>query len=96
MIERGELLTIDAKERQGSGKNYARKLRREGYVPAVFIQEKYSESLMIEPKWISKIWQSGRVFYLNYKGHLHKVKIQEIQLHASQRRLLHADFVVYK
>lgn len=89
-----ELVTIEAEPRTGTGKGVARKLRRSGKIPGNIIGKAKSTPIELDPKWLSKAWQSGRKFNLVFQGETKVVKIHELQLNAVKRAPLHVDLMV--
>ncbi len=88
-----EMITIEGKLRHNSGKNYNRKLRRAGQIPANINTGSATTSTLIEidPKWISKVWQSGKQFNLLLEGNTRAVEIKEIHINPVKRDLYHLD-----
>ena len=89
-----ELVTIQAESRQETGKNYSRKLRSRGLIPASILDlGKASVSIALDPKWLSKAWKSGKVFNLEFAGSTKPVRIHELQVHPVKRTALHVDLM---
>ena len=92
MTKNDELLTIEGSLRSTTGKGYNRKLRAKGLIPAVINdKEGKSISLEINPKLLSKVWQSGKKFLLKIGKDSQKVFIQELQIDVMRREALHVD-----
>jgi large subunit ribosomal protein L25 len=90
------LLTIEGQIRTQTGKGYCRKLRAKGLVPANLLDGKNAPSAVeIASKWLSKVWQNGKVFKLSLSGNLKTVAIKEIQIDAVKRTVVHVD-LMYK
>lgn len=87
-------LVIEASERTGTGKGYNRKLRVAGKIPANLIQKGKSTSLELNPKLLSKAWQSeGRKFHLKLESGVKEVTIKELQIHPVKRTAIHVDLM---
>lgn len=87
-------ITIEANIRQGRGKGYARKLRKKGLIPANMLGKGKATAIEINPKLLSKAYQSeGRMFQLSLGGVSKKVKIHELQIDAVRRIALHVDLM---
>ena len=93
MTQQAELITIEASTREQTGKSFNRRLRKEGQVPANLVEKAKSTPLSINGKWISKVWQSGKVFNLDLNGTKRQVKIQDLQIDAVKRTLIHLDLM---
>lgn len=91
-MTKDELLTIEGSIRSTTGKGYNRKLRASGLIPAVMNdKEGKSISLEINPKRLSKVWQSGKKFLLKIGKDSQKVFIKELQIDVMRRDALHVD-----
>ncbi len=88
-----ELLEIPGWKRTESGKGYARKIRRQGKIPANILDKAQSEMIELDPKWLSKAWKSGKKFSLNLDGKTRTVTIKELQIDPVKRAPLHVDLV---
>ncbi|NRA64337.1 MAG: hypothetical protein HRU19_07625 [Pseudobacteriovorax sp.] len=86
-------VTIEATVRTQTGKEYARKLRKNGKIPANLIEKDKSTSLELDPKWLGKAYQNGKKFNLTLEGNTREVKIQEICIHPTKRVALHVDLM---
>lgn len=86
-------VTIEAAVREQTGKEYARKLRKAGKIPANLIEKGKSTSLELDPKWLGKAYKDGKQFNLVLNGETKLVKIQEVQLDAVKRMPLHVDLM---
>lgn len=84
-------VTIQASAREVTGKGYARKLRRNGKVPAILNNKGQSIALELDPKLLSKAWQGGRQFHLELNGDTKLVKITDLQIDPIKRFVLHVD-----
>ena len=90
-----ELITIAATAREPGGKSQARKMRRDGIIPAVILAKGGNTHLQIDPKWLHKANKAeGKIFTLTLEGKSHKVKIHELQLDPVKRVALHVDLIV--
>jgi large subunit ribosomal protein L25 len=88
-----ELLTIEASLRTVTGKEYAKKLRRDGKVPAVLLEKGKATSLELSPKLLPKIYKHGRKFLMNLGGVTRPVLIKDLQIDPVKRLALHLDLV---
>jgi large subunit ribosomal protein L25 len=91
MADSVELL---AQERKGSGTRVARKLRRQGLVPAVvYGHQQGTLSLTIPADALSKAIRQGvRVIDLKQDGNVQKALIREVQWDPLGHDILHVDF----
>jgi large subunit ribosomal protein L25 len=95
-------IKLDAKARDQSGKAFARRLRREGQVPAVAYGKGFpAVSLSIPPKGLTDILASERgqnsVVELGIdSGQKITAMLRDYTVHPVTRQLLHADFVEIK
>lgn len=88
-----DLITIVGEDRKHTGKCNARKLRAKGLIPANLMEKSTAKNLAIDPKWLSKVWKSGKVFNLEWGGTVKPVKIHELQIHPVKRTALHVDLM---
>jgi large subunit ribosomal protein L25 len=88
-----ELVTIEATRREGRGKNFARKLRSQGLIPAILVNSAGGTSLQLDPKLLPKAWKDGKQFNLALDGKTQLVKIQELQINSVKRTALHVDLM---
>jgi ribosomal protein L25 (general stress protein Ctc) len=88
-----ELITIEATRRDGRGKNYARKLRAKGLIPAILVDRAGGISLQLDPKMLPKVWKDGKQFTLAFEGKTQLVKIQELQINSVKRTAFHVDLM---
>ena len=86
-----ELLTIEAAVRTTTGKEYNKKLRRNGKIPAVLVEKGQSISLELNPKLLAKIYKRGKKFLLSVDGKTRPVTITELQIDRIRRSALHID-----
>jgi|SRR5882724_6651363 len=96
-----EIIKLDAAIRNQSGKTFARRLRREGQVPAVaYGKELPTVSLSVAPKGLQDILKSGHgqnsVVELGVDGKKITALLRAYTVHPLTRELLHADFVEIK
>lgn len=91
------LITLVGHPRTKLGKSGARKVRRDGLVPANLLSGNTSVAISVAPKWLEKIWKTGGVFNLETAGsggsQVQKVKIHEVQLHPVKRVPVHLDLM---
>ncbi len=90
---------IDAKVRDESGRQAAKRLRREGFVPAIlYSHDTEPEKLQVEERQLrTVIHAAGSANFLidlNVEGRKKKnlVMLQEAQMHPLSKALLHVDF----
>jgi large subunit ribosomal protein L25 len=85
---------LEAQERPAQGTRHARKLRKEGLVPAVVYGHKIAtESVAISGDLLGKAIRHGaRVVDLKQKAGLQKALIREVQWDAMGHAILHVDF----
>ena len=88
-----ELVTIEATLREGTGKNFARKLRVAGLIPANLVDKKACVNLQLDPKMLPKVWKDGKQFNLAFDGKTRLVKIHELQINSVKRTALHVDLM---
>ena len=94
--------TLDAKKRDGRGKNEARRLRVAGQIPAVVYgarkegQAPEGVPVAVDPKEVLRILhsESGANTLINLKldGGESRVMVRDYQLDPTTHQLLHADF----
>ncbi len=87
---------VQAKPRQGGGKNHARRLRREGMIPAVvYGAGQDSQTVAVDPKQMRRILNSASghntIFDLSVDGNAAKVMIVDWQYEPIKSALLHVD-----
>ncbi|MGA2904660.1 MAG: 50S ribosomal protein L25 [Candidatus Korobacteraceae bacterium] len=87
---------VEAKPRQGGGKNDARRLRRTGLIPAVvYGAGQDSQAIALDPKQVRRILNSesghNSIFDLNFNGQAAKVMIVDWQYEPIKGALLHVD-----
>jgi large subunit ribosomal protein L25 len=87
---------VEAKPRQGGGKNDARRLRQTGMIPAVvYGAGKQSAAIAVDPKQMKRILNSesghNSIFDLSLDGQSAKVMIVDWQYEPIKGALLHVD-----
>jgi large subunit ribosomal protein L25 len=87
---------VEAKPRQGGGKNDARRLRTTGMIPAVvYGAGQDSKAVTVDPKQINRILRSesghNSIFDLTLEGQTAKVMIVDWQYEPIKSALLHVD-----
>jgi large subunit ribosomal protein L25 len=87
---------VEAKPRQGGGKNHARRLRRDGMIPAVvYGAGQASQTVAVDPKQMRRILNSASghntIFDLSVEGAAAKVMIVDWQYEPIKSALLHVD-----
>ncbi len=88
-----ELITIEATARESRGKGSARKLRVAGEIPANILENGKATAIQLNPKWLSRAWQNGKVFNLSFGGATKKVRMHELQIDPLKRVALHVDLM---
>ncbi|MFQ5521397.1 MAG: 50S ribosomal protein L25 [Candidatus Methylomirabilia bacterium] len=87
---------IGVSRRQGTGKQAAKRLRREGLIPAVLYGEQSPLPLTVNPKDILKALheRSGQLLNLRFTedGDSRATIIRALQFHPTTESLLHVDF----
>jgi large subunit ribosomal protein L25 len=87
---------VEAKPRQGGGKNDARRLRQTGMIPAVvYGAGQNSQAISVDPKQMGRILHSetghNTIFDLSVDGQSAKVMIVDWQYEPIKGALLHVD-----
>ena len=87
---------VEAKPRQGGGKNDARRLRQTGMIPAVvYGAGQDSKAVTVDPKQMNRILRSesghNSIFDLTLDGQTAKVMIVDWQYEPIKSALLHVD-----
>ncbi len=87
---------VEAKPRQGGGKNDARRLRKTGMIPAVvYGAGQESQAIAVDPKQMNRILHSeaghNSIFDLSFDGQSAKVMIVDWQYEPIKGALLHVD-----
>lgn len=88
-----ELVTIQGFSRTECGKNYARRIRKQGKIPANILNKNEPKMIELESKWLSKAWKSGKKFNLVLDGKEQVVRIHELQINSVKRSPLHVDLM---
>ena len=96
-----EIIKLDATVRNQSGKSSARRLRRDGHIPAVaYGKELATVALSVAPKGLQDILKSqhgqNTVVELGVDGKKITALLRDYSVHPVTRALLHADFVEIK
>jgi large subunit ribosomal protein L25 len=96
-----DIIKLDANLRSQSGKTFARRLRREGRIPAIaYGKELPSVPLAVTPRGLTDILKSAHgqnsVVELAVEGRTLTVLLREYTVHPVTREPLHADFVEIK
>ncbi len=92
-----DAIQLSAEARQAYGKGVARKLRRDGRIPAlVYSKGNAPTHISVDPHELTLIFQkSGNpntLLAIEVDGHKHVVLVKESQKHPVTRSLLHIDF----
>jgi large subunit ribosomal protein L25 len=93
--------TLEAKSRTAAGKSEARRVRKEGLVPAVAYGKGFpSTPIAVPPKEVAAILRSelgkNTVLELSFDGKKLLAMIRDFALHPVERSLEHVDFVEVK
>jgi len=96
-----DIIKLDANLRSQSGKTAARRLRRDGRIPAIaYGKELTSVALALTPRGLTDILKSAHgqntVVELAVEGKKLTVLLREYTVHPVTREPLHADFVEIK
>jgi large subunit ribosomal protein L25 len=88
--------TVEAKQREASDKNAARRLRTTGMIPAVLYgAKKDPRAIAVDPKQILKILRSATghntIFDINIEGEQSKAMVVDWQYEPLKGSLLHVD-----
>jgi large subunit ribosomal protein L25 len=88
--------TLEIKERDRIGKEAAKKIRREGYIPAVLYGHKGTKSLSVKAyDFISLFEEIGEhsIITLNIEGKERaEVIVRDFQIHPVKKNIMHVDF----
>lgn len=87
------LITIEATNREKTGKGHNRKLRKAGKIPANLLVKGQATSIELDPKWLSRAYKTGKRFNLAYNGATKTVIIKELQIDAVKRTAVHCDLM---
>lgn len=92
-----ETITLEAKPREGSGKNASRRLRAQGMIPATLYGggKEAASAVIARHEFAALLRNYGRnkVFTLNLDGASTPVKIAALQLDPIKGSLVHADLM---
>jgi large subunit ribosomal protein L25 len=96
-----QLATLKAQNRTPAGKTEARRVRRQGMVPAIaYGRGLPSTAIAVPPKEVARILMSERgqntVVELEMEGRKILAMIREFELHPVKRELVHVDFIEVK
>ena len=87
---------LEAKKREGLGKNKVDKMRVEKLVPSVIYSKgKETQALVVNSKDFDKIYLeagSSNIIDLDVEGTKHPVLIKEVQKHPFKNQYVHVDF----
>ena len=89
-----ETVKLSTKPRQSNGSQEARRLRRQGLIPAVIYGHKEATVAVALPgdELQAALRHHARVLDLDAEGKLQKVLIKEVQYDHLGKELLHIDF----
>ena len=89
-----DLIAIPAKMREKTGKGVARKLRKNGWLPANVIEKAQGTSIEINAHELPKVMRGGdKKCILDFGEKKQTVRVQEVQVHPSKRVPIHVDFI---
>ena len=90
-----ELVTIEGKPRETSGKGACRKIRKDGaHVPGNLMHNGKSTPIELDAKLLPKAYKHPeKKFTLSLNGVAKTVVIKELQLNHIKRRALHVDLM---
>lgn len=87
---------LDIKEREGTGKEVAKKMRRNGYIPAVLYGHRGNKNLLIKAvDFLSLFEEIGEhsIVTLNIDNKENaEVIVKDYQLHPVKKNIVHIDF----
>jgi large subunit ribosomal protein L25 len=85
---------IKGSERKEVGKNDARKLRKNGYVPCIIYGAEKNIHFYTELKSFNNLVYTPNVYIVNIDldGKVHKAIMQDIQFHPVTDKIIHVDF----
>lgn len=87
-------LVIEAVRRTGTGKGYARKLRRADKIPGIVLDRGQSTPVELNPKMLGKVWQSaGKKFILQLGDERRDAILKDVQIDVVRRNPLHVDIM---
>ena len=92
-----DTVSLQARERQGRGKNDARRLRNEGMVPAVLYGDKAEESMVLAvPKkvvdYTLKHLGDNALYDMKFGGQETTARVMDVQRDPVSGKLVHVDF----
>lgn len=88
-------LTIAGETRELTGKGNARKLRKQGKIPANLLEKGKAQSIQLDPKLLAKAYSKHEgKFFLELNGEKKSVKIQEFCLDVIRREPKHVDLMI--
>ncbi|MBN1333111.1 MAG: 50S ribosomal protein L25, partial [Synergistales bacterium] len=95
-----EIVTLSLENREDFGKEANKKLRKEGYIPAVFYGQEYKDSLRVKVKNSdlsryanSSHWETVRFEVTLPGGKRELCLMREIQRDILNDEILHVDFI---
>jgi len=90
-----ETINLVAERREGTGKKYARKFRKEGSIPVIYYsRDKESTPLVVSEKTLTHLVNvEHTLINLEYDGKKHNCLLQDVQLDPVTSKVIHADFL---
>lgn len=88
-------IKLQVKNREGVGKNKARKLRREGIIPGVLYSKGKAQSVMTSSRDFDIVYKAAgtsTIIDLELEGETVPSLIKEVQMHPYKKQYLHVDF----
>lgn len=88
-------IKLQVKNREGVGKNKAKKLRKEGIIPAVLYSKGESKHIMANSRDFDaayKVAGTTTIIDLELEGETVPSLIKEVQMHPYKNQYLHVDF----
>lgn len=92
-----EIVAIQGHKKEGSGKNYAKQVRRSGLVPANMYKSGGGEATQFAVSiddYRTLIYTSQfKMAEVNLDGKIHKCIVKDIQFHPVNEQVIHIDFL---
>ena len=90
------LIKIEAKVREKTGKNANHKVRKAGWLPANLNLKGSATAISLNPRGLDKAFANKRTFSLVLDGKETVVKVSEVQIDPLKRTPLHLDLTPVK
>ncbi len=86
-------IVLKTEVREGLGKEANKKLRKQGFVPAVFYQKQKAQALQVNELEFAQVLRAGeQLIDLSIDGKKKKALIKDIQYHPVTEAYVHIDF----